>query len=1034
LLGSTALAGCLALTISAEPASAQVVGINQQYNNQYGLALIGAGTAYTAGFTGAGVVVAVGDSGFATTQAPFSATGKIDPRSMNYLLPQAGAAYVTTQIGPLSNTDDHGSHVSGIVAAANDQAATTGTHGVAFDSTLVLMRMVPANDNNVAPASVNLNVDPLNYLATLTDVRIFNASYGPSPRPTDPPMTVWPTRFTDPAEAAAAQTALAAGKIIVTATGNERDGHPVAGRNPSGLALYPFMQPANANSAVYADGGNNFDFSALLNQPGLIIGVMATDANKAAASFSNLCGVTASWCVAAPGVNILSVVPTTVNASGFGTQSGTSQATPHVSGALAVLSQAYPTYSSRDLARVLFATTEDLGAAGVDSTFGYGLIRLDRAIAGPTGAVGNNIAAGANVDVAAFQATYWSRPFTTDGAFSKTGAGNLIIAGVVTAAGNVGISAGAVAVDGTFSVGTNTLTVQQGALLAGFGQINGAVSIAGTLSPGQLPHVQDQVANNGLAANTAIAGTSPGTLTFNGNVAMTAAAVTSINVDGNLQTPGGPGTFSKIVVTGANNTFTAGGTLTPVLRAIPGGNNNYVADIGTKFQFLTATNGARTTGNFTTITQPTVGLAANARFDAIYAPQSVTLSVTPISIGAITPNNRPLNVVQQEVASALDRVRGARTSAANDTDPLFAGLFALDSDEAYGHALYQMSGPGTAATPAAVMQGFGAFGSVMGMRQTALVSGGAVAQTAALPSSITAFARGTDVQLSPAMMAFTQAMPGVRSGSGHNWSVWGQAFASSSRVGETTDAPGSKSSSSGFVLGADRYLTTDFLAGWAFGFARARTNSELTTANSDNYFGGVYSTWTPGSFVVDVRVSAASAKMATSRTVDFMPGEITGNARGIGAQIGGEIGYRIKISHAEFKPFVGLDVMKFYRAGYTETQETGLTYPSQTFTKVMSKLGFALSMPVEAHGVTYLPGVRAAWGRDLYDTTLVTQAALFDAAFETPAANPGRDAALIDLSITAWRTEKLRLFASLGTEIRQNALSQQIAGGFRYSW
>jgi outer membrane autotransporter protein len=165
-----------------------------------------------------------------------------------------------------------------------------------------------------------------------------------------------------------------------------------------------------------------------------------------------------------------------------------------------------------------------------------------------------------------------------------------------------------------------------------------------------------------------------------------------------------------------------------------------------------------------------------------------------------------------------------------------------------------------------------------------------------------------------------------------------------------------------------------------------------------------------------------------------MAGEITGSARGIGTQFGGEVGYRISVGHAEFKPFVGLDVMRFYRAGYTETQEVGLTYPSQTFTKVISKVGAALSAQFQAYGATYMPGARAAWGRDLHNTTLVTQAALFDTAFETPAANPGRDAALIDLSLTAWRSEKLRLFASLGAEIRQNAVSHQVAGGFRYSW
>lgn len=1027
LLGSTALGVALGAA-GVGSALAQTVGINQQFNNQYGLAMIGAGAAYTAGFTGAGVIVAVGDSGFATTQAPFSATGKIDPRSMNYLLPKAGDPYVTTQLGPLTATDDHGSHVSGIVAAANDQNATVGTHGVAFDATLVLLRMV-AGRTNVAAPDININADPLNYLATLNNVRIFNASYGPSPPDGSPPLSVWPASFVDTTETAAAQNALAAGKIIVAATGNERGDHPVAGRNPSGLALYPFMQPANANANVYADGNNRFDFSVLLNQPGSIVGVMAVDSNKAAASFSNLCGVTASWCVAAPGIDILSVVPTSVNPAGFATQSGTSQATPHVSGALAVLSQAYPAYTSQDLTRLLFATTEDLGAAGVDATFGYGLIRLDRAIAGPT-----TLAAGADVNVAAFQTTYWSRALTTAGAFNKTGAGNLIIGGVTTAGGPVGINVGAVAVDGTLNLGANTLSVQQGAMLAGFGQINGTTTIAGTLSPGQLPNVQDQVANNGLAANTAIAGTSPGTLTFRGNVTLAATATTNINVDGALVIPGGPGTFSKIIVTGTDNTFTMGGTLTPVMRNIPGGNNNYAAPIGTKYQFVTAQSGARATGEFTAITQPTVGLPANARFDAIYTAQAVSLSVTPTQFAAIQPA-QPLTTTQQEIGAALDVVRGTKSLAAIDSDPLFEDLFALSDANAYAAALTELASPGAAATPGAVLQGFAAFGNVIANRQSALVFGSAGVQASIMPGTLMAFGRRTDIETHPsAMMAFAGIGPADTLPGRNTTSVWGQAFGRWSRIGATSEAPGAKSSSGGFVLGADRVLATDWLAGVAFGFTRTHTTSDVLHADSDTYSGAVYTTWAPGRFVFDGRAVVGPATTATTRTLDFMPGLIAGSAHGIGALFAGEAGYRIAVANTTIKPFAGLDVLTLRRSTYTETQEAGLTYPAQTFTKVMSKIGAATNTRFDVDGVSLLPEVRAAWGHDLRDSTLVTHAALLDTPFIVNAAAPGRDVALIDLSLTAWRSSQLRVFASASGEFRRNASNEQIAGGFRYAW
>ena len=97
--------------------------------------------------------------------------------------------------------------------------------------------------------------------------------------------------------------ALRAGKIVVAANGNDRISSPIAGRNPSGLALYPFIQPANAKAGVYDDDGKNSNFSDLLHQSGLVIGVTAIGEDKRIASYAQFCGVAASWCVAAPGGN-----------------------------------------------------------------------------------------------------------------------------------------------------------------------------------------------------------------------------------------------------------------------------------------------------------------------------------------------------------------------------------------------------------------------------------------------------------------------------------------------------------------------------------------------------------------------------------------------------------------------------------------------------------------------------------------------------------------------------------------------------------
>jgi hypothetical protein len=59
---------------------------------------------------------------------------------------------------------------------------------------------------------------------------------------------------------------------------------------------------------------------------------------------------------------------------------GTSMATPHVTG-LAALLRSQGVYTTRDgMKNRIQSTAEDLGAAGYDTTFGYGLIRADRAL------------------------------------------------------------------------------------------------------------------------------------------------------------------------------------------------------------------------------------------------------------------------------------------------------------------------------------------------------------------------------------------------------------------------------------------------------------------------------------------------------------------------------------------------------------------------------------------------------------------------------------------------------------------------------
>ena len=990
---------------AALPALMLFAGVAQAqpapHANQYGLGMIGAPAAWAAGYTGQGILVTVADSGIDPNHPAFA--GKIDPRSRNYVLNAPNTAYNASNITD-PDAQSHGTHVAGIVGAS----AASGVPGVAYNAGLLVLRMLPgcAEGQNCSVPGAG---SPLDYFANQAGTMIYNASYGPKvPKGT----TIWPASYNDPDEFASAQRVLAAGKIIVAANGNDRDSSPVAGVNPNGLALYPFVRPgANATSGVYLDGGHNYDFSDLLKQQGLIIAVASVGQAKAIAYYSQTCGVTASWCVSAPGGDqqrddgIYSALPGNM----YGYQQGTSMAAPTVSGALAVLQQAYPGYGARDLAHVLFATAENVGGqAGVNATYGYGLIRLDRSVGGPT-----TLAAGAAINVAAQQVSYWSQPLTTGGGFSKTGAGSLIIAGRTTATGNVALDAGALGVGGTLTMQGGTLTVAQGATLAGFGRLVGNTTVNGTLSPGQLPNYADLVANNGgtVPANIPLTGTSLGTLTVQGQMTLSATATLQAGIDGALQLPGGPGTIDQIIVTGAGSLFTAGGTLAPLLRGNIGGNNNYTPALGTAFAIITGENGGAVGGQFAQMTQPTAGLAANTRLDVVYTPTAITLNITALNFQALAVQDN-LNANQQAVAGALDAARpqpGARAVAKEA--PSFNDLYDDDLAELEDD-LAQLSGQGIAANAHSVLNSWAGFAGAISGRQATLgaLTPGGLAQNG-VPSDATPALLGAD-----------------------SWMFWAEGFGRWSQVGDTNLLPGADMHGSGVTIGADRVFSPELIAGGALGYFRSVTQSFAAYARSDSFAAALYATWMPGNFVLDGQLATGPTTTGTWRIVQFLGAtDVRGTADGWGVQGTARAGYRLDLDGVTLQPFAGLSLQNLHHSAYGETTDIGLDFPSQDFTRLTSRLGVDLHHQFQFEGLTLRPQFSAAWIHDLHDAGLTTRTALFDEAFDIDAAPTGRDGAEINFMLSAGWTEEFSFFAGYSGEFRRNATAHEARAGIRLS-
>src|SRR5690606_5206428 len=173
------------------------------------------------------------------------------------------------------------------------------------------------------------------------------------------------------------------------------------------------------------------------------------------------CGISAQWCIAAPGTNILStVLAERVNDDGdwlgdwefdeagnlhlvtgdrtgdpaYALNSGTSMAAPHVTGALALLFERFPYLTGAQVRDVMLTTATDLGEEGVDEIYGWGLLNLEKAIEGygllrvDTNVV-MDVAAGGNKVWQGGAWDDWTNDIGGPGRLTKSGAGWLRLSG-----------------------------------------------------------------------------------------------------------------------------------------------------------------------------------------------------------------------------------------------------------------------------------------------------------------------------------------------------------------------------------------------------------------------------------------------------------------------------------------------------------------------------------------------------------------------------------------------------------------------------
>ena len=463
----------------------------------------------------------------------------------------AGKNCVNTGAAPVDD-NGHGSHVSGTIAARNNGS---GVVGVAPDTRLVAVKVLNSSGSGTS-SQVICGIDYVTATRTDSDpdndVYVANMSLGGTAGPTGQ------CGSTSDAEFAAICRSVAAGVTYVVAAGNSGYDFDYAPQ-PDVPANYPNVLTVTAVSDSDGQPG------ALGPTPSCRRG----EYDDRYASFSNYAATAAGQAhtIAGPGVCIFS---TWMN-GGYNTISGTSMATPHLTGAVAlclgedgahgpcwgltpaqIITKMRADAASHATADPAFGFTGDPAHPVSGRYFGFlewvGLAPAAADTTPPT--VTGSTPSGSSVNPASAVTVTFSEPMdqtATGGAFSLTGPNNTTV-------------------NGTKSWNGNTLTFTPASALAGGATYTAGVSTAATDAAGN--HLagayQSSFTTSSTAAHVIAHPGSVSNITGSyraGSVAGLAAAGDGQRYDvsstgGSAPTAGWQGNFSGVASNPVNATIT----------------------------------------------------------------------------------------------------------------------------------------------------------------------------------------------------------------------------------------------------------------------------------------------------------------------------------------------------------------------------------------------------------------------------------------------------------------------------------------------
>ena len=363
----------------------------EEFHYQYGLGLIGAEHRYANGATGTNTLGVIYDTGI-----------KLDHPDVGGIRLDSSYNYVdSANSADLSDADGHGTAIYGVVGATRNGY---GIHGVAPDAEFMILKTAETelfnNFTDALKRTTNAEADAMN-----NSWNSPNLDIGPLIRRSGQILaTLGPEMINE------LRRAELAGVSIVFPTGNSATAEDRV--NSQFWANLPAALPELEDNWIAVTALND---AASLEHSALWVEI--TDGTPGMGA--NQCGAIAmDWCIAAPGENIISLGIGNIPSELYVTNSGTSLAAAHVTGAILLLKSQHPEMTTAGIHELLFETAHDLGVTGTDPVFGRGALDLREAMA-PQGVVSTQLGEIVNQATIPLSESWFSESSITGGVLGK---------------------------------------------------------------------------------------------------------------------------------------------------------------------------------------------------------------------------------------------------------------------------------------------------------------------------------------------------------------------------------------------------------------------------------------------------------------------------------------------------------------------------------------------------------------------------------------------------------------------------------------